>query len=122
MDKNLKLIIAGSRRINCYQCVETAFALSPFTLEEIAEVVSGGAAGIDYLGEQWAKAHGIPVKRFPADWGTHGNVAGYVRNRDMANYANAALIIWDGQSSGTRDMIRVADHAGLEVYVHEPNL
>lgn len=118
----LKLVIAGSRRINCYQCVETAFSLSPFSLEEIGEVVSGGAAGIDYLGEKWAEAHGIPVKRFPANWKAHGKYAGYKRNREMAEYANAALIIWDGQSRGTRDMIMVADQAGLEVYVHKPNL
>jgi len=35
-------------------------------------VVSGGARGIDTLGEIWAQSQGIPVTRFPADWARYG--------------------------------------------------
>lgn len=98
----MKVIIAGTRTIKDYALVVQAITRSGF---EITEVVSGCATGIDMLGEQWARANSIPVKEMPADWNRHGNSAGPHRNRAMAEYADAAIIIWDGQSRGTRNMI-----------------
>ncbi len=50
-------------------------------------------------------ANNIPVKEMPADWNRYGNSAGPMRNRQMAEYADAAVIIWDGYSRGTRNMV-----------------
>lgn len=66
----------------------------------ITEVVSGVAHGVDKLGERWAQAHKIPVKQFPAQWNKYGNAAGPIRNREMAEYADALIAVWDGQSRG----------------------
>jgi hypothetical protein len=74
----------------------------------ITEVVSGGATGVDELGEAWAKAQGIPITQFlvsKADWDTYGKSAGPRRNRVMAAYGDALLAIWDGASRGTANMI-----------------
>lgn len=79
-------------------------------------MVSGGANGVDLLGEQWACSWGIPVKQFMADWSKHGRAAGPIRNRQMAEYADALIAIWDGQSRGTKSMIRESRKAGLDVY------
>ena len=49
----------------------------------------------------------IPIKEFPADWDKFGKSAGYVRNREMAEYCDAAIIIWDGKSKGTKHMIDI---------------
>lgn len=84
---------------------------------EVSEVVSGGARGVDAAGEVWAKGYRIPVRRFPANWKTHGGAAGPIRNGEMAAYADAVIAIWDGQSRGTADMVRQAEQAGLKVYV-----
>jgi len=84
----------------------------------VTEVVSGCARGADRLGERWAEQNGIPVKRFPADWDTHGKSAGHMRNREMGLYADALVALWDGQSPGTRGMIEFAKSRGLVVYVH----
>ena len=67
--------------------------------------MSGGAKGADDAGEDWAIANEIPVKLFPADWNAHGKAAGKLRNRAMADYADAALVFWDGMSSGSCDMV-----------------
>lgn len=112
----METIIAGSRGITDIQVVQRAVVLSNF---EISEVVSGGARGVDALGEQWAAKHGVPVRRFPADW-SQGPSAGPRRNQEMADYAKALIAVWDGKSRGTRDMIRRAESAGLQVYVHRP--
>ena len=63
----MKTIIAGSRDLTDYNLVKLAVEESGF---EIAEVVSGGARGVDRLGERWAKEHGVPIKRFIPEVGS----------------------------------------------------
>ena len=36
----------------------------------------------------------------------------------MAENADALIAIWDGQSRGTKNMIHMAEKAGLKVYVY----
>lgn len=98
----MKVIIAGTRSVEDYALVVQAVERSGY---EITEVVSGCATGIDRLGEQWARTNNVPIKEMPADWSRYGNSAGPYRNRAMADYADAAIIVWDGQSRGTRNMI-----------------
>ncbi len=68
------------------------------------EIVSGNAFGPDHLGEIIASLFYIPVKKFPADWKTHGKAAGMIRNREMAEHADELYLVWDGKSSGSRNM------------------
>lgn len=98
----MKVIIAGSRNVTQYSLVVEAIKRSGY---KITEVVSGCAVGVDRLGEQWAMANNIPIKEMPADWKHDGKAAGPIRNKQMAEYADAAIVIWDGQSRGTRNMI-----------------
>ena len=90
----MRTIIAGSRQMTTEAAMEMVLADLGWT---ITEVVSGGAAGADRLGEAWATRNGIPVKRFPADWARFGKGAGPVRNREMALYAEALVAFWDGR-------------------------
>lgn len=106
----MKVIIAGPRYkdpinkipFDDYKLVAEAVKKSGF---KITEEVCGMAIGADRLGEQWAIANGVPVKEMPANWTLHGRSAGPIRNRQMAEYADAAVIVWDGKSRGTRNMI-----------------
>lgn len=109
-----KVIIAGSRSIEDYSKVEEAVEESGF---DISEVVSGTADGVDKLGEEYADRNGIPVTRFPADWKNQGKKAGVVRNQEMVEYADALIAVWDGESSGTEDVIGRAKSEGLRVHV-----
>lgn len=110
----MKVIIAGSREITDYDIVLKAVKLAQF---RITEVVCGKAKGVDTLGEELGLKNGIPVKYFPADWNRHGNAAGYRRNVQMAEYADALIAVWDGKSRGTKHMIDIARDRGLKVYV-----
>ena len=114
--KTYRTIIAGSRTVESIELVERAIEASGL---RITEVVSGCAAGADLFGEQWAKAKMIPIKRFPADWRKHGKSAGPIRNRQMADYADQLIAVWDGVSRGTADMIERARYNGLVVYVYD---
>jgi YspA, cpYpsA-related SLOG family len=93
----------------------------------ITEVVSGGAKGADWLGEQWAHRNKIPVKVFPALWKTHGKSAGPIRNREMATYLtivgirNSVVLLFPG-GYGTNNMNKTALELSLRVewYVQPP--
>lgn len=75
-----------------------------------SEVVSGTAGGVDRSGENFVRIHAnrgypdVTLKQFPADWDTHGKAAGHIRNKQMADYADALLLIWDGESKGSANM------------------
>ncbi len=112
-----KVIVAGGRDLDDEQLVIR-------TLEDLygdyryVEVVSGGSRGADRHGEAWAAWRDFPVKKFPADWDTHKNAAGPIRNEQMAKYAEVLVAFWDGKSPGTRGMINLALRYGLEVHVY----
>lgn len=109
-----KLIIAGSRGFNDYELLK--HTIRPF-LHDITEVVSGTAQGADTLGEQFAHEFGVSVRRFPANWDAYGRRAGYLRNVQMAKYATACIVFWDGKSKGTEHMINIARKHGLKLKI-----
>lgn len=104
--KKIRLIVAGPRD---YTDEETVFYhITQFKLRYgIDEIVSGGATGVDSLAEKYAAVYQIPLKVFPADWKQYGKAAGPIRNRQMAEYANA-LLAFDKGTRGTRNMIQTA--------------
>ncbi len=112
----MKIIIAGSRTITDYYIVKNAINVSN-TAIKATEIVCGMASGVDLLGKRWAEENNIPIKEFPADWERFGKSAGYKRNEEMAEYADALLAIWDKKSRGTKHMIDLARKHGLKIYI-----
>lgn len=120
----MRMIIAGSRGIDSpadYERLKQAVMRHP----KPAEIVSGGAKGVDKMGERIAAEFGIPVRQFIPDWDNKGKAAGFLRNGDMAVYASdvpgsVLVAMWDGQSRGTGQMIEVAKNYQLSVDVVAP--
>ena len=109
----MKLIIAGGRDFTPedrhWEWLDALHATSP-----VSEVVCGMAEGADLFGMQWARARGIPVAEFPADWERHRRAAGPIRNGQMAQYADAVVLFAGGR--GTANMHRRAAEHGLTIY------
>lgn len=106
----MKLIIAGSRHLELnYDFLE---GLKDFVGESgnpIYEVISGGCpTGIDKLAKDYFDCETfegvVNYKEFPADWNKYGKSAGPIRNKQMAEYGDALLLIWDGESNGSKNM------------------
>lgn len=95
----MRLAIVGSRSI-------TQFDLAPYIPQDVTEIVSGGARGIDRVAKRYAEAHNIPLKEFFPDYDSHGRAAPILRDREIIEYADKILAIWDGESKGTHFMIR----------------
>lgn len=112
-----KVIIAGSRSFQDYPMLKKYADFKLSNIKDTIEIVSGGAKGADSLGERYAKENGYSLKVFPADWERFGKAAGYMRNVEMARYADALLAFWDGKSCGTMHMIQIAYNYDLKVGV-----
>ncbi len=112
----MRVIIAGSREFiggEYVDAISDAVAIFEQSVGLITEVVCGDADGIDTAGRLWAESNGIQVQRFPADWKKHGKKAGPIRNRQMAEYSRGLILVWDGKSRGSANMLKVADELGL---------
>ena len=120
----MKLIIAGSRHIDHLSRYWFRDTLSNFNIDctlsadpiEIDEIVSGGASGVDTCGEKFAKSYHIPVKQFLPDWSLYGKYAGPKRNKEMAIYADALLLIWNGKSLGSKNMKNEMQKLGKPIF------
>lgn len=126
----MRLIIAGGRdiKVSSWQIEKL---LKSFNLDP-TEIVCGMASGVDSAGLLYAEAVGIRVKKFPAMWNdlstapvlkrvrkdgtTYNALAGHQRNQKMANYADALLLIWNGESKGSADMLARARAKNLVIY------
>lgn len=143
MSKPFRLVVAGGRqfsdRVYLADAIERSLeayapaeVLRSFTPESYGrlQIVSGGAAGADQLGERWAAFYGVPVQRYPAQWdaldapgavvktrsdGVRYNArAGFDRNVLMAQNADAVLVMPGGK--GTDHMVQTALAHGLPVW------
>jgi hypothetical protein len=110
----MRVIIAGSRDITSHELVWPLIASSKFP---ITEVVSVAQRGVDRLGELYARAHSLGCNRVPAKWSRYGPAAGPIRNAEMADYADAAIVIHNN-SPGSLDMVEQMRMRGKPVEEH----
>lgn len=78
-------------------------------------LIEGGARGADYLAHVWATMSDVPTERYEADWAAFGLFAGPMRNKVMLEEGKPDLVIAFPGGSGTRDMVRKARKAGVDV-------
>lgn len=131
----MKLIIAGSRSITSYSILLSAIVESGIwsNYKRSIEVVSGTARGADRLGEQFAEKNALKLFKKPAEWDKwrvaganvqvrngkkYNALAGHWRNEEMAEMADQALILWDGTSTGSLDMMNRMLAHGKPVYLY----
>ena len=114
-----KVIIAGSRSFADYEKLKSVCdSILPNQYSEPRiSILSGTSSGSDSLGERYANERGYTLNRYPADWKQYGKAAGPIRNRQMVEDADAAIVFWDGQSRGTKNLIEEAKKQGLIVRI-----
>lgn len=117
--ENFKVIIAGSRGFSNYKLLKEK--CNEYLREKRKEyniiIISGGARGADTLGEKYAQDEGFSLEVFPANWNKFGKSAGFIRNEQMAEVADALIVFWDGKSHGTKHMIEIMENKKLLVRV-----
>ena len=96
----MKVAIIGSRNLG-------VIGLENFLPENVTEIVSGGAKGIDTCAREYANANGIKLTEF---------LPNYKR------YGRGVLSFWDGKSRGTKYVIDNCKKQGvpIKVYLFKP--
>lgn len=107
----LVVAVVGSRSVtSCKALTRRLDALHAVGC--VAEVVSGGANGVDTLAAQWAMRNLVKLTEHLPDYHAHGHGAPLVRNGLVVAGADLVLVVWDGDSRGTLDAARKAVKAG----------
>ncbi len=106
----MKMAILGSRNL-------TNIALEKYVLDDVDEIVSGGAVGVDSCAAEYAKFRKIKLTEFIPEYERYGRAAPIVRNKKIVDYADKILVFWDGSSKGTLSVIKYADKIGKPIKV-----
>lgn len=107
----MTVLVTGGRAYNDSAAVVRALD----GLGYVEAVVCGGATGADFLAWEWAASHGVPVFVYRAQWRVHGRAAGPIRNQQMLDERKPDLVVAFPGGSGTTDMVRRAQSAGVPV-------
>lgn len=129
-----RIVVAGSRSITDPHAVYPG--MTQITAGGVTrgkyEVVSGNAEGVDQSGIKWANEYDCDVTLFDPynaeetkteyPYDVYGNRAFVERNREMVEYGDILVAVWDGNSSGTHDIILKALDEGIDthVFIREP--
>jgi predicted Rossmann-fold nucleotide-binding protein len=109
-----RVLVCGGRTVEDYAFVSRVLAerheTEPFSL-----LIAGGASGADGLAVRWAKAWGVPVKEYLAEWKRLGRMAGPIRNRRMLEDGQPDLVIAFPGGRGTANMVKLAESKGVFV-------
>lgn len=111
-DNTRKLVVAGSRDFSDYTYASKILDQLRSSMFSNIEIVSGCASGADSMGIKYAEDNNLKLHKFPANWDRFGKSAGYVRNREMADFSDLGICFWDGESRGTKHMIATLKEQG----------
>ncbi|MBE6605119.1 MAG: hypothetical protein E7639_05390 [Ruminococcaceae bacterium] len=111
----MKVAIVGSRNL-------TSIEIERYLVDDVEEIVSGGAVGVDACAAMYAKNKGLKLTEFLPQYERYGRAAPIVRNKKIVDYADKIIVFWNGSSRGTLSVIQYAKKTGkpLEVVICEP--
>lgn len=109
----MKVAVIGSRGL-------WVQSLGEYLPPETAEIISGGARGIDTCARKYAVANGIRLTEFLPEYEKYGKSAPLRRNITIIEHSDLVLAFWDGNSRGTKFVIDKCRELGVPVKVFQP--
>ena len=97
----MRVAVVGSRSLDgrCYGM------LAEHIPPGVSEIVSGGASGAESLAEQYALERGLPMTVIRPDYKTYDRTAPLIRNSQIVSESDFTLVLWDGISRGSLNVI-----------------
>lgn len=106
----MKIAVISSRNL-------TVNDLEKYLPNNVTEIVSGGARGIDSCAREYAMANGIKLTEFLPEYEKYARSAPLKRNIQIIDYADEVLAFWDGRSRGTKYVIENCKNRNKKVRV-----
>jgi len=107
----MRVAVVGSRELY----VEN---LEDYLPEDVTEIVSGGARGVDQSAQNFALQHALKLTEYLPDYRRYGRAAPLKRNITIIENADLVLAFWDGKSRGTKFVIEACKERNVPVEVH----
>lgn len=94
----MKVAVIGSRGLMVSN-------LEKYLPNEVTEIVSGGAKGVDTSARECALKQGIKLTEFLPEYEKYGRTAPLKRNIAIIEYTDIVIAFWDQKSRGTKFVI-----------------
>lgn len=107
----MKILVCGGRDWHDRDATDAALNM----LDGVEIVIHGNANGADELGAVWAVNNKIHAVSVPAQWDAFGRSAGPKRNAAMMLLQPNLVVAFPG-GAGTRNMVELAERAGVTVW------
>lgn len=106
----MKVAVVGTRDLKIDN-------LQDYLPENVTEIVSGCARGVDKIAKEYALNNNIPFKEFSPDFKKFGEAAIYIRNLRIVAYSDLVVAFWNGISGGTKSVIDNCKKSNVPVKV-----
>ena len=107
----MKVAIIGSRSLINVE-------ISKYIPDNVTEIISGGAIGIDTLAEEVADKRRISKSIIRPEYDKYGKKAPLIRTKEIVERAELVIAFWDGKSRGTKFTIDYAKKLNKEVKIY----
>ena len=108
--KPIKVAIIGSRGLEVPN-------LEKYLPENVTEIISGGAKGVDTSAREYALANNIKLTEILPDYAKYKRGAPLKRNIEIIQAADVVYAFWDGQSRGTKFVIENCKKMNIPVRI-----
>lgn len=110
-----KLIISGIRTCDRKDAVFAEINKYIAEIGAVEEIIAGGSTGVDMIAKMYAETKGIKYKEFSPNWQDDLNAAGLIRDTRMAEYGTHLLVLSNGVSKESRNLIAEAKRQNVVV-------
>lgn len=94
--------------------------LQRYLPDDVTEIISGGAIGIDSCARSYARENKIKLTEFLPEYEKYGRGAPLKRNLQIIAYADMVIAFWDGKSRGTKFVIDQCKKQGVKLRLFMP--
>lgn len=102
----MRVAVVGSRDLHVDD-------LGVYLPEDVTEIVSGGAKGIDTDARIYALQHGIKLTEILPEYEKYGRNAPLLRNVSIIENADLVLVFWNGISHGTGFVVKICQKRNI---------
>ena len=109
----MRVAVIGSRGLQVND-------LGKYLPDEVTEIISGGARGVDTSAREYATEHGLKLTEYLPEYNKYGRSAPLKRNITIIENADLVLAFWDGSSRGTKYVIDNCKKRNIPLKIYVP--